>query len=298
VDAHIGYHAISGTSDAEGFLVSMSYTGTLKAAVPVGLLLVATIGAAQSGRVGRGGYQRRAAYATPKDFDGGFQFCRLVFRQAGNGDGAGWNVDWPRADENLSIRLSELSRVPVSMEEGRSPKPLLVRLTDPGVVSRCPFIMMTEPGGAYFDDHEAANLKDYLLRGGFLWADDFWGQYAWDFWEDQLRKALPSAAFPIVEMPLDHPVFHQVFSVSSFPQIPGIGYWDGRNRTSERGPSTAVPHLRAINDDRGRVMVLMTFNTDFGDSYERETENPDYFQRFSVPGYAFGINVIVYAMTH
>jgi hypothetical protein len=279
----------------------MAYTCRMKArqvlALSVGLLLLASISAAQFGRGGRGNFQRRAAYATLKDFDGGFQFCRLVFRQSRNGDGAGWNVDWPRADENLSIRLSELSRVPVSMED-HSPKPLLVRLTDPAAVSRCPFIMMTEPGGAYFDDQEAANLKDYLLRGGFLWADDFWGENAWDSWEDQLRKALPSAAFPIVEVSLEHAVFHQVFSVSSFPQIPGIGYWDGRNRTSERGPSTAVPHLRAINDDRGRVMVLMTFNTDFGDSYERETENPQYFQRFSVPGYAFGINVVVYAMTH
>jgi hypothetical protein len=184
------------------------------------------------------------------------------------------------------------------MDDSQNPKPLLVRLSDPAIVSHCPFIMMTEPGGAYFDDQEAANLKDYLLRGGFLWADDFWGEHAWDVWEDQLRKALPSGAFPIVEVPLEHPVFHQLFTVSSFPQIPGIGYWDGRNRTSERGPETAVPHLRAINDDRGRVMVLMTFNTDFGDAYERETENPQYFQRFSVPGYAFGVNVIVYAMTH
>jgi hypothetical protein len=279
----------------------MSYTGTImKAALSIALvLLLATIAAAQFGRGGRrGGYQGRAAYATLNDFDGGFQFCRLVFRQNRNGDGAGWNVDWPRADENLSIRVSELSRVPVSMDAEQNPKPLLVRLNDPAIVSRCPFIMMTEPGGAYFDDEEAANLKDYLLRGGFLWADDFWGEHAWDIWEDQLRKALPSSAFPIIEVPLEHPVFHEVFTVSSFPQIPGIGYWDGRNRTSERGPSTAVPHLRAINDDRGRVMVLMTFNTDFGDAYERETENPEYFQRFSVPGYAFGVNVIVYSMTH
>src|SRR5215207_9399151 len=132
----------------------MSYTRRMKArpvlALAAGLLLVATISAAQFGRGGRG-YQRRAAYATLKDFDGGFQFCRLVFRQSRNGDGAGWNVDWPRADENLSIRASELSRVPVSMDGDQSPKPLLVRLTDAAVLSHCPFIMMTEPGGAYFD---------------------------------------------------------------------------------------------------------------------------------------------------
>ncbi len=262
-----------------------------------GLVLIASLGAAQFGR-NRGLYQRRAAYATPKDFDGGFQFCRLVFRNARGGDGAGWNVDWPRADENLSIRLAELSRVPVSMDAGPgTPKPLLVRLTDP-TLNHCPFVMMTEPGGAYLDDDEAGSLRAYLLRGGFLWADDFWGEDAWDNWEAQLRKALPSGAYPVVEVPLDHPVFHQMLQVPGFPQIPGIGYWDGRNRTSERGPSTGTPHLRAVNDERGRLMVLMTYNTDFGDSYERESENPEYFQKFSVPGYAFGINVIVYAMTH
>jgi hypothetical protein len=220
-----------------------------------------------------------------------------VFRQASNGDGAGWNVDWPRADENLSIRLSELSRTPVSMDAEGQPKHLLVRLTDPAI-THCPFVMMTEPGGAYFDDREAASLRDYVLKGGFLWADDFWGEYAWQFWENQLRRALPSGSYPIVDVPLDHPIFHELFAVSSIPQIPGIGYWDGANRTSERGAETAVPHVRAINDTHGRIMVLMTHNTDFGDSYEREAENPLYFQRFSVPGYAFGINVLVYAMTH
>lgn len=257
--------------------------------------LLASFAGAQFGR--RSLYQRRAAYATLADFDGGFQLCRVVFRQSPGGDGAGWNVDWPRADENLSIRLSELSRVSVSLDVGHNPKPLLVRLSDP-VITHCPFIMMTEPGGAYFDEAEAKGLREYLLRGGFLWADDFWGEDAWDNWELMLRKALPSGAYPIVDVPLDHPVFHQVLPVSRFPQIPGIGYWDGRDRTSERGRSTATPHLRAILDDRGRVMVLMTFNTDFGDSYERESENPEYFSQFSVPGYAFGINVIIYAMTH
>lgn len=261
----------------------------------VGILLLATLSAAQFGRRSR--YQQRAAYATLQDFDSGYQFCRVVFRQSGGGDGAGWNVDWPRADENLSIRLSELSRVPVSMDGTNAPKPLLVRFGDP-VINHCPIVMMTEPGGAYLDEQEARGLRDYLLRGGFLWADDFWGESAWENWEMQLRKALPSSAYPIVELPLEHQVFHQVLQVHGFPQIPGIGYWDRRDRTSERGAETRTAHLRAINDERGRVMVLMTYNTDFGDSYERESEDPEYFQKFSVPGYAFGINVIIYAMTH
>ncbi len=264
------------------------------------LLLMASVTAAQ---VARGRGPRRASslgapeFARSADFDGGFQFCRIVFRTDSRGDGDGWNVDWPRADENLSIRLSELTRVPVSMDTNRQPKHLLVRLASPELF-RCPFVMMTEPGGAFFDDLEAAGLRNYLLKGGFLWADDFWGEYAWTFWEHQLRKVLPASAYPIVDVSLDHVIFHQMVNVSSIPQIPAIGFWQRRRSTSERGADSAVPHVRAIDSDRGRIMVLMTHNTDFGDAYERESEDPEYFQRFSVPGYAFGVNVLVYAMTH
>ena len=244
-----------------------------------------------------GSSQRNARLATIDDFDGGFQFCRLVFRNAPDGDGAGWDVDWPRADENLSIRLAELTRLPVSMDETAEPKNLLLRLTSPEIF-HCPFVMMTEPGGAFFDEQEAQALRTYVLKGGFLWADDSWGEYAWRFWEAQLRKALPSATYPIVEVPLDHPIFHEMFSVPTVLQIPELACGRADARHPERGADSAVPHVRAINDEHGRIMVLMTHNTDFGDSYEREGEDRDYFERFSVPGYAFGVNVVLYAMTH
>jgi uncharacterized protein DUF4159 len=260
------------------------------------MALVAADGSAQFRR-GRGRASRAPRFATVEDFDGGFQFCRLVVRESASGDGAGWDVDYPRADINLSVRLSELTRAPVSMTDAE-PKPLLVNLGDPASLAHCPFVMMTEPGRAYFTPEEAVVLRAYLQRGGFLWADDYWGQYAWDFFEQQLRQVLPSASYPIVDLPRDHPIFHQVLDASRVPQIPGIGYWDGGDRTWERSPREAVPHIRAINDERGRVMVLLTHDTDFGDAYEREAENPQYFMKFSVPGYAFGINVIVYAMTH
>jgi hypothetical protein len=262
------------------------------------LLLVGTLTAAQFQRGRRNNYNRAARFAAMEDFDGGFQFCRLVVRQSPNGDGAGWNVDYPRADINLSIRLSELTRTPVSMDEARQPKPLLVNLGDVEALSHCPFLMMTEPGSAFFTPEDAEVLRDYLLRGGFLWADDYWGEYAWEFFDNQLRQVLPSARYPIVDLPRDHAIFHQVLDASSVPQIPGIGYWDGADRTWERSRSESTAHIRAINDEHGRVMVLLTHDTDFGDSYERESENPEYFMKFSVPGYAFGINVIVYAMTH
>jgi hypothetical protein len=252
--------------------------------------------AAAAQRRGGFGFGRGPRLATLDDFDGSFQFCRLIFRQSANGDGNGWGVDWPRADENLSIRLAELTKTPVGFD-GDEPKPILLRATQPELF-RCPFVMMTEPGGAYFDDAEAASLRAYLLKGGFLWADDFWGDYAFDAWESQLRKVLPSGPYRIVDLPLDHSIFHLLMTVPKIPQIPSIDFYLGTGQTSERGPLSAVPHVRAINDERGRIMVLMTHNTDFGDAYEREGDSHEYFERFSVPGYAFGINAIVYALTH
>jgi hypothetical protein len=262
------------------------------------VLLVASAVAAQfRGRGGRQGFNGQPLrFARLDDFDGGFQFCRLVFNNGPNGDGFGGSVDFPRADENLSIRLSELTKIPVSMDQNNEPKTLLLNAVQPEL-THCPFVMMTEPGGALFSDEEVVGLRKYLQRGGFLWADDFWGEYAWSYWENQIRRVLPSGQYPIYDVPTDHVLFHEVLPVKEFPQIPGIGNWDGADRTWERADAR-TPHLRAINDDHGRIMVLMTHNTDFGDSYEQEAVDPAYFMRFSVPGYAFGTNVVIYAMTH
>jgi hypothetical protein len=147
------------------------------------------------------------------------------------------------------------------------------------------------------DAREAANLRDYLLRGGFLWADDFWGEYAWTVWEHEIAKALPE--YRSIDIPLSHPFFHMLYQVNEVPQIPSIGSWFGLGSgTSERGADSAVPHARGIFDEHGNLMVLSTHNTDFGDAFEREGENRAYFERFAGVGYAFGINALLYAMTH
>lgn len=260
------------------------------------LLLAASASLGQFRRFGRFGPLVRMA--TPASFDGAFNFCRIIFRNAPYGDGNGWGVDYPRADENLSTRLSELTRTTISRDADGEPNHLVVRLTAPELF-QCPFVMMTEPGGAYFDEQEASHLRDYLLKGGFLWADDFWGHYAFDVWAREIAKALPPGEFPIVDLPLSHPIFHALYEVRRIPQIPSIDFWAGTGgRTSERGQDSAEPHVRAINDDRGRILVLMTHNTDFGDAFEREADNHEYFKRFGPDGYAFGINTLVYAMTH
>ena len=158
------------------------------------------------------------------DYDGGFRFCRVWFRNGSAGDGDGWYVDYPRADENLSIRLMEVTRTRVTQDGEGNPYPVIVRLTDPSLF-RCPFLMMSEPGGSYFNDEEAANLRAYLLKGGFLWVDDFWGSRAWRNWENQIGKALSPAEYPIVDLTVDHTMFRMLFPVHTLPQIPNVGLW-------------------------------------------------------------------------
>jgi hypothetical protein len=233
--------------------------------------------------------------AAAAEYDGGFRFCRFQFRSVSGGDG--WYVDYPRADENLSLRLSQLTKLPLTIVGEGDPVHLVVRLTD-AELFQCPFVMMTEPGGAEFNKVEAGQLRSYLMKGGFLWADDFWGTRAWERWSAQLAKVLPPEEYPIVDVPLDHPMFHTLFDVKEIPQIPNIGLWETAHLTSERGIDSAEAHGRAIVDKKGRVMVFMTFNTDFGDAFEREGQSPDYFQRFSVPAYEIAADVLVYALTH
>ena len=259
--------------------------------------LMSSASAQFQGRRGRFGYGP-SVQENPK-YDGAFMFCRIMFRNAPNGDGGGWFVDYPRADENLSFRFSELTRTSVSRAVDGSFNHVVIQLTDEQILSRCPFIMMTEPGGAYFDDAEAKALGVYLRKGGFLWADDFWGEYAWAHWENEIRKALPSGEFPLIDVPLDHQLFHMLYDVKQIAQIPSINFWYGSGGgTSERGRDSAEPHVRAIMDRSGHVLVVMTHNTDFGDAFEREGDSREYFEHFAGPGYAFGVDTLLYSMTH
>ena len=260
------------------------------------VLLVVGVSIAASAAAQRGRFTR--GLPTNPKYDGAFQFCRIMFRQNPYGDGDGWSVDYPRADINFPYRLSELTSTTVSKDSRGDANHLVLWLTDPELF-RCPFIMLTEPGGAYFDEQEAATLREYLLKGGFLWADDFWGERAWDNWVDQIRKAFPGGEYPIVDLPPTHAIFHALYEVRHLPQIPSIGVWlRTGGRTSERGADSAVAHTRAIADANGNIMVLMTHNTDFGDAFEREGDNRAFFETFAAVGYAFGINALLYAMTH
>jgi len=261
----------------------------------VAMVLVAAVGHAQFLRGGRATARR----ATAADFDGAFNYCRVEYRGNRFGDGGSWSTDYPDADINLSIRLAELTKTRVSRRPSGEPNHLIVRLTDDELF-QCPFLMMQEVGSFYVDDEEASRLRAHLLKGGFLWVDDFWGSYAWEVWASEIAKVLPPSEYPIVDVPADHPLFRAVYDLSDgVLQVPSINHWMGTGGdTSERGAESATVHVRGIFDDAGRLLVLMTHNTDISDSWEREGMDPRYFYTFSVPGYAVAMNVLVHAMTH
>lgn len=248
---------------------------------------------------GGGGSRFRPRFAAEADFDGSFLYCRGFYRSVrGEMGGQGWGTDYPGADNNFSIRLAELTRVPVKWDPNRQPVHVVVRLTDP-LMYRCPLIFMEDVGTIRFSDAEVVNLRSYLLKGGFLWVDDFWGSPAWAWWSSEFSRVLPPGEYPVVDIPISHPIMHSVYDVKDFLQVSSINFWSrSGGQVSERGADSAEVHYRGVEDSRGRLMVLMTHNTDVSDTWEREGENDEYFNLFSPRGYAIGVNVIVYALTH
>jgi hypothetical protein len=229
--------------------------------------------------------------------DGAFTHCKVMYRSVRReANGLGWATDYPYAGINLMTRLSELTNTPISTDASGDPNYWVVRLTDDALF-HCPFTMATDVGTLEFSNDEVTRLRQYLLKGGFLWVDDFWGTEAWAQWSEQIHRVLPE--FTIAEVPAGHPLLNAPYTIAAAPQVTSINFWrySGGN-TSERGSDSPNANLRMIADDHGRIMVLMTHNTDIGDSWEREAEDREFFLQFSRDGYALGVNAAVYAMTH
>lgn len=267
------------------------------AAALVACLLGATA-AAQFGRLPEGPWVP-PRFRPPGFHDAGFTHCKLMFRSSRReANGMGWATDYPYAAINLLTRVGELTKATISRDGDREPNYWVVRATDPALFE-CPFLMGTDVGTASFSPEEAAKLRDYFLKGGFLWVDDFWGSYAWDVFEMTMARVLDPQAYPFREIGPEHPVYRTMFPLDDVPQIPSIQFWGSTGgATSERGSDSAQAHLRGIADAHGRLMVLATHNTDISDAWEREGEDPEYFYRFSPNGYATAINIVLYAMSH
>jgi hypothetical protein len=232
--------------------------------------------------------------------DRNFTACHMLYTSVRReANGAGWRTDYPWGERHLMTRLSELTKTRVSLLTADTPHSYLVRLTDDALFD-CSFLMASDVGTIGLSAEEALGLRKYLEKGGFLWVDDFWGDAAWAQWTRELAKAMPPAEYPIEDVPMTDPIFRTMFEVTKIPQVTSIRFWraSGGRITSERGAESAVPHLRAIRDKHGRIIAVMTHNTDVSDSFEREGEDPQFFYQFSPDGYALGIDIMLYALTH
>lgn len=241
-------------------------------------------------------------FPTSTTYDGRFNFCRAMFT-SDRREKQGWSTDYPGADLNFSVRLSELTKVPVKrVTEGEEqvPDAVVVRLTDDWLF-KCSFTLMEDAGTARFADDEVQRLREYLLKGGFLLVSDYHGSLAKAQFDAEIGRVLPHGEFPIVDLtPPDHPMWNTMFHVTRIPQMASIQTWRrSRGGTIERwNEDGSPPDVRGIADDHGRIMVLMVHNTDLPDPWEREGEESDYFFRFSPEAYGVGIDILLYALTH
>ena len=231
--------------------------------------------------------------------DGDLAACHWYYTSVRReANGAGWRADYPWAGRNLLLRLSELTKTRVSWYSKNVAHAWLIELDDDALF-QCAYLMASDVGTIGMTQDEAERLRLYLEKGGFLWVDDFWGEAAWAQWARELGKAMPPDIYPIEDISLNDPMFKSMLEVVEIPQVPSIRFWRGTGgSTSERGEESATVHIRGIRDKHGRIIAVMTHNTDLSDSFEREGEDAQFFARFSPKGYAVGIDILLYALTH
>ena len=234
-----------------------------------------------------------------------FTFARIRREEEHNSSqrAGTWWTDFPDSDLNLSFRLQQMTSMKVD------PNGRVLDLTDPDLFNY-PWIYMVEPGSLLLRDEEFPVLRKYLLNGGVLMADDFWGERQWEVFRRQIKRVLPDREF--VELPMEHPLFHCVFDLKgpkNSLQTPNVGVGEESQYAESRyhgvtweyhdGEQCKEMHVRAIFDDKGRIMVIATHNTDNGDGWEREGEYEYFFREFSEKrAFPLGINIIFYLMTH
>mgnify|MGYP001599237531 CR=1 FL=1 len=268
-------------------------------------------GGGRGGRGGRGGFGGKNAYVVTdpveqqmvdnmqKAIKPGFEldtfsFARLIYDSDPYVRRRFWDDDTPDADLNLGFRLFQVTSLKVH------PSFTYIHIT-PQELAQYPFVYIVATNGMLLTDDEVQTLRNYMLHGGFLMAEDFWGDISWKFVQYQFKRIFPDRQ--IVELPLSHPIFHTVFDFKYLPQMPSAGrsfYPDSPSYDNADYPTgDHFPHYYGIFDDEDHMMALICRNNHFGDGWEHEGESQVYFDRFSMPqAYPMFINILVYAMTH
>jgi hypothetical protein len=286
--------------------------GSRKFAAPLVALLIGVLLLSARGQYGRGRFRRNSEYRSreeereqaemqqallPGFQDDTFTFARLRFgSDTGYGLGGGrlWDDDSPQADLTLTYRMFQMTSVKVR------PDLNIVDITTKDL-EKHPFVYVAAAGRMALNDDELPTLRRYLLNGGFLMADDFWGDEQWHHFHDEMQRVFPGRE--PVELTLDDRIFHNVLDFKKLPQIPSVGTFLNYRISYEPGPSYVEkdhgPHFYGIYDDKKRMMVLICHNNHFGDGWEHETDDEIYFDTFSEPmGYPMFINILSYATTH
>jgi len=222
-----------------------------------------------------------------------FTFARLIYAP-GYGGGRSWDDDSPDADLNLGFRMYQVTSLKVH------PAFKYIHIT-PHEMADYPFVYLVANTRLALTDDEIKTLRHYLLSGGFLMAEDFWGDSTWSYIYGQFKRIFPDRQ--LVELPLSHPIFHSVFDFKFLPQMPSAGRGfspDGPSYDYSDYPTgDHYPHYYAIYDDHDHMMALICRNNHYGDGWEHEGENMDYFNRFSMPqAYPMFINILFYTMSH
>jgi hypothetical protein len=247
--------------------------------------------------------QGRPAVSGGRPVPGSFQFVRVEYSSLGgyqeayyNYEGRlwqRWETDYPQADENFLFRLAEL--IPSNVHPGAQ----TVQLSDPELFSY-PFIYMCDIGWMELSNLEVKNLRSYLDKGGFLWVDDFWGAAEWANLERNMRRVFPDRQWR--DLGNEHGVLNSVFPLTGVPQVPARDFFPQTHDPPwiHRYPAYGVEqvHLRGWFDQDDRLLAIASYNTDIGDGWEREGYGEAYFKKYSTVAYAFGTNVVVYALTH
>lgn len=216
---------------------------------------------------------------------GEFAFARLKYQGNGYDEWGRWSADYPDAEHHFSKGLQRLTAIDVTAHN------VLLTATDDRIFN-FPWLYVVEVGYMQLSNAEALQLREYLLRGGFLMVDDFHGNWEWENFEAELFKIFPDRE--IVELSDYNETFHVLYDLSSRSQIPGIRALR-QNRTWEKGGR--FPRWRGVLDNDGRVMIAINFNQDIGDAWEHSDE-AEYPQPLAAEAYRLGINYVIYAMTH
>ena len=211
-----------------------------------------------------------------------FTFVRLKYR----GRWSIWDIDWPASDRNFILQLRKHTNINVSSKEK------IVDISSKELF-HYPFAYMLEVSRLILTEAEAKNLREYLLRGGFILVDDFHGGRQWKQFYKQLKKIFPKRE--PVDIPISHPLFHCFYHIDELMQIPGAGA-ALRGKTYEKRDGRPAQCL-GVYDDNGRLMMMINFNTDLGDGWEHAAEN-FYPRERSDMAFKLGINAVVYALTH